>query len=152
MNKAKISFLFGTILLAVTMMMFIAGPAIAQSSTNAALVKIEANNKDGKLSGLLIDPVTRYVTKNTIVVWLSGVPENEIQIVFEEGKTCRDVTANPNMNIPGFFLDSKNCYVTSFLPYAATTTLQFVEVGTYEYEVVTEDGKMKTKGKIVVSD
>jgi len=152
MNKAKISVLFGTILLAVTMMMFIAGPAIAQSSTSAALVKVEANNKDGKLSGFLIDPVTRYVTKNTIVVWLSGVPEIEIQIVFEEGKTCRDVTANPNMKIPGFFLDSRSCYVTSFLPYAGTTTLQFVEVGTYEYQVVTEDGKIKTKGKIVVSD
>ena len=152
MKKVKISFLFGTILLAVTMMMFIAGPAIAQTFTSAALVKIEPDNEGGKLAGFLIDPATRYVKKNTIVVWLSGVPEIEVQIVFEEGKTCRDVTANPNMKIPGFFLDSRNCYVTSFLPYAATTTLQFVEVGTYEYEVVTADGKMKTKGKIVVSD
>lgn len=152
MKKVKISFLFGMILLAVTMMMFIAGPAIAQTFTSAALVKIEPDNEGGKLAGFLIDPATRYVKKNTIVVWLSGVPEIEVQIVFEEGKTCRDVTANPNMKIPGFFLDSRNCYVTSFLPYAGTTTLQFVEVGTYEYEVVIADGKMKTKGKIVVSD
>ena len=96
--------------------------------------------------------VNETVTKDTIVVWLSGVPDIEVQIVFEEGKTCRDVTANPNLKVPGFFLDSKNCYVTSFLPYAATTTLQFVEAGTYEYEVVNADGKLKTKGKIVVSD
>ena len=152
MKKSKIPFLFSMILLAVTMMMFIAGPAIAETSTSAALVKIEPKNKDGKLAGFLIDPATRYVTKDTIVVWLSGVPDIEVQIVFEEGKTCRDVTANPNLKVPGFFLDSKNCYVTSFLPYAATTTLQFVEVGTYEYEVVNTDGKLKTKGKIVVSD
>lgn len=152
MKKAKISFLFGTILLAVTMMMFIAGPAIAQTYTSAALVKIEPVNEGDKLTGFLIDPATQYVKKNAIVVWLSGVPYTEVQIVFEEGKTCRDVTANPKTKLPGFFLDSRNCYVTSFLPYMSTTTLQFAEVGTYEYEVVTDDGKMKTKGKIVVTD
>ena len=117
----------------------------------ADIVKIWAA-AEGEAKSLKADPPVLNVTKNTIVVWMNGVPEKEVQIVFEEGKTCRDVTANPNLKVPGFFLDSKNCYVTSFLPYAATTTLQFVEVGTYEYEVVNADGKLKTKGKIVVSD
>ncbi len=146
MRKVRSSFLIGTILLA----MFTVGPAIAQTATDAVLVKIEPNLKGDEVTGLLIDPATLYTKQNTIVVWMSGVPDIEVQIVFEEGKTCRDVTANPNLKMPGFFLDSKSCYVTSFIPYMATSTLQFAELGSYEYVVITEDGKMKAKGKIVV--
>ena len=150
MIKVRSSFLIGTILLTMFLVMVTVGSSIAQQATDAVLVKIEPDVKDDKITGLLIDPATLYTKKNTIIVWMSGVPDIEVQIVFEEGKTCRDVTANPNLKVPGFFLDSKSCYVTSFIPYMSTSTLQFAELGTYEYMVITEDGKMKAKGKIVV--
>lgn len=150
MRKVRSSFLMGTVLLTMVMVIFAVGPAIAQTAKDAVLVKIEPDLKDDKVTGLFIDPATLYTKKNTIIVWMSGVPDIEVQIVFEEGKTCRDVTANPNLKMPGFFLDSKSCYVTSFIPYMSTSTLQFAELGTYEYLVITEDGTMKAKGKIVV--
>ncbi len=148
MKKIRSFFLLVAILLGITSAIYLTSPAIAG---DAILIKIQPQFKDKNLMGFYVDPPTVYVKMNTIVVWLSGVPNNDVQIVFQEGKTCRDVSANPNMKHPGFFLDSKNCYVTSFLPHAATSTLQFSQLGVYKYEVVTEDLKMKAKGKIIVA-
>ncbi len=115
----------------------------------AAIVKIWAKT-EGATKGIRVDPLALTVEKNTIVVWMNGIQDKEVQIVFEEGKTCRDVTANPNLKEPGFFMDSRGCYVTSFLPYASTSTLQFPEVGSFDYMVMTSDGTMSGKGKILV--
>jgi len=115
----------------------------------AAIVKIWTKT-EGETKGIRVDPPLLTIEKNTIVVWVNGVPDTEVQIVFEEGKTCRDVTANPNLKHPGFFLDSKGCYSTSFLPYTETSTLQFPQVGSFEYKVVTTDGAMSGKGIIAV--
>ncbi len=151
MRKAKGLFVVGIILLGAALGIFLAGPAIAQGASDSILVKIQPELKDDKVIGFNIDPQTIHIKQNTIVIWMSGVQEKEVQIVFEEGKTCKDVTANPNLKHPGFFELSKNCYVTSFLPYASTSILQFVEAGEFDYEVVTEDLKMKAKGKIIVT-
>ncbi len=115
----------------------------------AAIVKIWVK-EEGKAKSIYADPPVLSVKKNTIVVWMNGIVDEEIQVIFQEGKTCKDVTVNPNQKQPGFFMDAKNCYVTSFLPYAETSTLRFPEEGTFEYKVENQDGKMKTKGKIVV--
>lgn len=124
-------------------------PVNCENLSDAKLIKIMPLLKENKITGFYLSPQVMDVKKDTIVVWLNGAP-NEIQVVFSEGKTCRDVTINPHVKQPGFFLDAKSCYTTSFLPYGATTTLQFVELGSYDYEVTTEDGKITTKGKIIV--
>ena len=152
MKKTKGLFLVGTILLlGAAFGIFLYSPAIAQRATDAILVKIQPEFKGDNVIGFHVDPQIINIKQDTIVIWMSGVQGKEVQIVFEEGKTCRDVSANPNLKMPGFFLDSRNCYVTSFLPYASTSILQFVESGEFDYEVVTEDLKMKAKGKIVVA-
>lgn len=153
MKKGNVFLVVGFILASLFLATLVANPVAAQESTEAKLVKIgpDYEGNSNKLKGFHLDPATLYIRKKTVVVWLNGVPVKEIQVVFNEGKTCRDVTANPNLKIPGFFLDSSNCYVTSFLPYLATTTLQFVDVGTYKYKVTTEDGKMTAEGKIIVT-
>ncbi len=151
MRKAKGLFLVGAIFLGVAAGIFLTSPAIAQDATDAVLVKIQPEFKDGMVTGFNVDPQTINIKHNTIVVWMNGVQGKEVQIVFEEGKTCRDVSANPNLKMPGFFMDSKNCYVTSYLPYATTSILQFVDAGEFDYEVVTEDLKMKAEGKIKVT-
>lgn len=145
MKKVKGLLLFG-VALTVAIFVYSTNPGMA---ADAELVKIHHDVKENKID---IEPATITVKKNTILVWLSGVENNEVQIVFNEGKTCKDVTANPNLKMPGFFMDSKNCYVTSFLPYSATSTLMFPQTGKYEYRVVSADGKLEGKGEILVEE
>jgi hypothetical protein len=130
-------------------LMFVMGMMLAHQSTavaaEALLVKIQPVG-EGKVTGLFVDPPIANIDKNTIVIWMNGLPEQEVQVVFEEGKTCKDVTANPM----GFKLDATNCYVTSFIPYADTSSLQFPESGKFDYVVQTEGAKLRAKGKIEV--
>jgi len=119
----------------------------------AALVKIWAQKESAsKRMPMRADPSTLHIEKDTIVIWMNGVAGKEIQIVFEEGKTCRDVTANPSQKQPGFFMDAKNCYITSYLPYTSTSALQFPQTGDFGYIVTLEDGTVAAKGKIIVKD
>jgi hypothetical protein len=97
-----------------------------------------------------VEPADLNVEKNTIVVWMNGIVGKELQVVFKDGKTCRDVTVNPDLKHPNFFMDAKGCYVTSFVPYTNTTSLQFPEAGDFDYIVLTNDGTLTAKGKILV--
>ena len=94
---------------------------------------------------LYIEPRTMRVPKDTCVVWSNWVKAAEIQIVFEDGKKCEDVTDSPT----GFSLDAANCYVTNFLARGETSSLRFVEEGTYHYAIRAKGGP-KEKGKIIV--
>ena len=112
----------------------------------ARLIKIQPVGEE-KLVGFYLDPPTLQVDKETIVVWLSGVPKEDVQVIFMEGKTCRDVTANPSE----FQLnEKKGCYVTSFMGFAETSSLPFMESGTYRYYVATATGQIKARGTIIV--
>ena len=126
-------------------MMFIlsAGSLFAENASIIQIFKAQENSTDLKMS-----PPDLYVKKNTVVIWMNGIQGEEIQVVFKEGKACKDVSFSPEYR--GFSLDSKSCYVTSFIPYAATSSLQFTESGTFEYEVSNATGKIK--GKITVRD
>ena len=120
------------------------GPTIA---AEARLVKIQPVG-EGKLVGFYIDPKVLIIEKNTIVVWLSGIQGEDIQVIFLEGKQCKDVTASPPKE---FSIDAgKGCYVSSFISYSGPSSLQFVESGTYRYYVATLTGQIKAKGTIVV--
>ena len=147
MSRIKGVLLVGTFF-AVAVLVILTTRGISHAA-DATLVSIQPQGGD-KVTGFLVDPETVTVKKNAIIVWMSGVPKIEIQVIFNEGKTCRDVTAITDQNNPGFYMNAKNCYVTNFLSYCATSTLQFPEAGSYEYTVVNEDGKMKAKGKIIV--
>jgi len=140
-------FLFFTVI-AVSLAISIANtrPVVA---IEGALVKVMPIEEGGKKS-MQVDPYVLTVKKNTIVVWMNGIEDQEIQIIFKEGKICRDITANPNQQYPGFFMNAKNCYVTSFLPYMETSTLQFPEEGHFDYSVATKDDSMKATGSIDV--
>jgi hypothetical protein len=143
MKKLTGLFLGSIILFVVSLGIFLASSAIA---ADAKLVKIQPVG-EGKLVGFYLDPTVLTIEKNTIVVWLSGVQGEDIQVLFMEGKTCRDVTANPKE----FSLDkAKGCYVTSFMSFVETSSLQFVDSGTYRYYVATASGNIKAKGTIVV--
>jgi hypothetical protein len=147
MKKTQALFFAGAVIVAA--LIFLSNQAMA---ADAQLVKVQPEMKGDQIKGLYADPPILYVKKDAIVVWMSGIPNQEVQIVFTDGKTCRDVTANPNDKFPGFYMDASSCYVTSFLPYCATSTLQFPEAGKFKYKVVTVDGKMASDGEINVKE
>ena len=118
------------------------GPTFA---AEARLIKIQPVGEK-KLVGFYLDPPVLQVDKNTIVVWLSSVQKEDIQVIFMEGKHCRDVTVNQKT----FQMDPKNCFVTSFMSFAETSSLQFIDSGTYRYYVATATGDIKAKGTIIV--
>ena len=81
------------------------------------------------------------------MVWFNRVFTDEVMVTFKEGKKCLDVTNAPM----GFTLDAETCYVTSWMPFAGTSSLRFMEKGTYEYTVKAKDWKgITAKGRIVV--
>ena len=143
MNKKKL-LMKGAVFL-VTVGLLLALPRGHTFAAEAKLVNIHPVG-EGNLVGFYLDPANLQISKNTIVVWLSGVQGEDVQVIFMEGKTCKDVSANPK----AFNLDSKGCYVSSFISYAETSSLQFVEPGTYQYYVATATGNIKAKGSIIV--
>ena len=68
-------------------------------------------------------------------------------LYFKEGKNCADVTSFPT----AFSLNSQGCYVTSWIPLAGTSSLRFMQKGTYEY-LIEAKGRLggEIKGKIKV--
>ena len=131
-----------TLLVAISLLLINWQPTMAME---AELIKIQPVGKD-KIVGFSLDPVDLKVEKNTVVIWLNSVQGKDIQVIFMDGKTCKDVSANQKE----FSLNSENCYVTTFMRYGKTSSLQFVESGTYKYYVATERGDIKATGSIIV--
>ena len=134
------------IFFSVILLMFIFAP-MALSAEDATVVLIYKAAGDN--SELRLNPPDLYVKKNTVVIWMNSVMGEEIQVVFRDGKACKDISFSPEA---AFNLDSKSCYVTSFLPYAATSSLKFMETGEFDYMVQNLSEKISGKGKIIVRD
>lgn len=91
-----------------------------------------------------LEPAITNIRSGSCLVWVNLARDQEVQVIFEEGKVCKDVTKAP----VGFQLDAKNCYVTNYIPFGATSSLLFDKEGIFEY--VATAGKTKIKGKIIV--
>jgi hypothetical protein len=95
-----------------------------------------------------LEPPTLTVSKGGVVVWLNWARSVEcVQVSFEDGKKCDDVTEAPT----GFEMSS-GCYVTSWITFGGTSSLRFNEPGTYTYTIEAKTGGQTRKetGKIVV--
>ena len=86
-----------------------------------------------------------WLDKGTCVVWVNWVRTEEIKITFEDGKTCKDVTDAPL----GFKMTEDNCYVTNWVPLGGTSSLRFMEKGTFKYEIEASKG-VRERGEIHV--
>ena len=91
-----------------------------------------------------LEPDITNIRSGSCLVWVNLAREKEVKVIFEDGKVCKDVTTAP----VGFQMDAKNCYVTNYIPFGATSSLLFEKEGTYEY--VATAGKIKVKGKVIV--
>ena len=142
MKTGKLFLIGAVLLIAVGLVFGTQSTILAQDSK---LIKIHGVGEE-KLAGIFIDPTDAYVKKDTIVIWLSGVRDHEIKIEFADGKKCKSVTAHA----VGFDLEKeRSCYVTSYVPFAATSSLQFTDVGDYTYKIYTKNGISAT-GRIFV--
>jgi hypothetical protein len=147
MLKSRRFFVAGLVLMmAVGLVLGIQGNVCAQE---AKLIKIHGVGGDS-LKGFFIDPEITYLKKNSIVVWLDGVPQQDIKIEFADGKKCKSVTAfQSDFNLVDLDQD-RWCYVTSWVSFAGTSSLQFTESGEYEYKVISKDEKVTATGKLIV--
>jgi plastocyanin len=102
------------------------------------------SSKGDPAKAITIDPKSITISKGAVVAWVNWA-EDEVQIVFEEGKKCEDVTEGHTK----FKLDADNCFVTSYVRLGETSSLRFTVEGSFEYEVRTAGGD-KAKGEIVI--
>lgn len=95
-----------------------------------------------------VEPAMLKVPEGACVVWVNWAKGPEISISFKEGKICDDVTESPVK----FNLNPDNaCYVASYLKMGETSSLRFMQAGTYKYEVLGEGGKKPaTAGEVIV--
>jgi hypothetical protein len=96
-----------------------------------------------------LEPQILQIKKGGCVIWANWVRSpQELEIIFQEGKICKDMTESPT----GFTLDGQNCYVTSFVEMGKTSSLVFVEEGTFKYVARLGTGTAFTEasGKIIV--
>jgi len=139
---------FSTILFLV-IMMFSFNQNIVMANDEVRVVRLLRNVDTGGLTSqmaYLIEPEILTIKQGTIVVWAnSGV--FEIEVTFEEGKTCQLATKAAE----GFELDkAKVCYTTVVMPNGGKRSQRFLEKGVYEYRVRWGDLLQKSRGKIVV--
>lgn len=103
----------------------------------------------GELSKpIRLEPPTMTISKGGVVVWLNWARSVEcVQVSFEEGKKCSDVTDAPT----GFEMTG-GCYVTSWITFGGTSSLRFNEPGMYTYTITakTAGEERKESGKILV--
>jgi plastocyanin len=117
----------------------------ATAADDCRIVRVQGKDNYG---GVRLEPEFVTVAKGACVIWTNWVRGLEIQIIFEEGKSCKDATQSPT----GFTLNTeKNCFVTTWLDMGQTSSLIFAQNGTYRYTVETKSGE-KLKGTIVVGD
>ena len=142
MNKKKLVITLGVSFVVAMMIGFLSLEIV--SAQECRIIKIHGRTEH---PSIMIEPETTFLSKGDCVVWFNRFTAEDVKVTFEEGKKCLDVTTAPM----GFSLNAQTCYVTSWMPFVGTSSLRFMEKGTYEYSVEAKNiGGVKAKGRIVV--
>jgi len=143
MNKKGLSIVMGFIfVLAMVSFLSNTGTVFAQE---CRIIRIIGGDIEIPDSGI-IEPDTIFLSKGDCVVWFNRFVKEVVKISFQEGKKCMDVTNAPM----GFSLNAQGCYGTEWIPFGGTSSLRFMEKGTYKYTVETKITKTKENGRIIV--
>jgi plastocyanin len=141
--KRRVGLVAGCMLLFALALVY--APVENASAMDIMIVKVFAH-PSGVVKQVNIEPDKATVKKGSVVVWVNTSKEKEVKVAFADGKRCADVTSAATT----FNMESA-CYVTTWMPVSGTSSLQFNEVGTFEYSVEAEDF-IGGKGKVVVTE
>ncbi|MBU1055944.1 MAG: hypothetical protein KKC46_19265 [Proteobacteria bacterium] len=144
----------------VVMLLFIASFVVNPVAVNAGdkgdencfIVSLKGNISSEQTAAgekiITIAPQYLEVPVGSCVVWVNWVRGAEISTSFKEGKVCAVSTKSP----VGFRLTpNMGCFVTDFLAQGETTSLRFMEPGTYKYDIYTQNMVAPlASGKIIV--
>jgi plastocyanin len=138
--------IFSSILLGIILISTVVIFVLSQGTSNAEECRmIKIQGQPGGQATLTLEPDTIIVNKGTCVIWVNFARTEEVQVIFEQGKVCEDVTEAS----VGFKLDAKNCYVTNYIPFGGTSSLLFKEPGEFKY--ILKAGVESLNGKIIVT-
>ena len=143
MNRKKSLLVLAGIIFISTALILILGQGTSNAQEECRMIKI--SGQPGGQVALKLEPDKVLVKKGTCVIWVNFARTDEVRVEFREGKVCEDATRAP----VGFSLDAKNCYVTNFIPFGATSSLLFNVPGEFKY--VLRAGVEKLNGKIIVT-
>ncbi|MDX9787790.1 MAG: hypothetical protein RBT11_13485 [Desulfobacterales bacterium] len=101
-------------------------------------------------------PSELKVPKDSCVIWVSWIEKENVSINFDENsKSCILATESASG-----FIEAEGCFLTDFLTYGKTVSLNFKEAGTFSYklEVLEKSAKPEEgprrrivrEGKVVV--
>ncbi|MBU1056435.1 MAG: hypothetical protein KKC46_21795 [Proteobacteria bacterium] len=98
--------------------------------------KIDTEKPEKMDNAITITPQDLEISVGACAVWVNWIRGAEISISFKEGKVCKISTDYSTL---GFRLTPNlGCYVTDFLKQGETTSLRFMEPGTYKYNIYTQ--------------
>lgn len=100
-----------------------------------------------RLDEIALEPRTMRVDEGTCVIWINLSRSPDVEIKFRDGGKCIEATDAPTGFNPELL---SGCYVTGMIHMGATSSLRFVEKGTFEYMVETAQETIKTTGEIIV--
>lgn len=98
------------------------GKSIAGSQTTPATTQ----------SIIEIQPQYLKIPKGACAVWVNWANRDEISISFKEGKECSSA-AEAAMGYR--FTPETGCFVTDYLQMGQTSSLRFVQLGKYKYDI-----------------
>jgi len=140
--KKRILITFG-----ITFILTVAFLLANRGITNAADCRIVRIYGMAYHESVRIEPTDIRVEKGTCVIWFNKTPGERINITFEDGKKCEDVT-DPSVD---FKLDEKSCFITTtHIRPGGTASLRFNEKGTFDYTLEAQTQDKKVKGRIYV--
>lgn len=146
MSKNKAIIIAGLILGLVTMVALTS--PVRVYGDECLIVRITGVEGANRMGTIGLAPERLAVHKGDCVVWVNLSPSPDVTIKFEDAKKCLEATEAPT----GFNYDHvKGCYVTGMIRKGGTSSLRFINPGTYEYSITaTPLMTVVAKGKIVV--
>lgn len=115
-------------------------------ATECRVVRIYGGAGETIQPGLRVESDQLLIRKGTCVIWLNWARFPEVNLAFEKGKRCMEVTQSRD----DFKLDTNlDCLTTNLIGLGHTASLRFMEAGTYKY-TITGTKSEKINGEIIV--
>ncbi len=135
--------MLGGIAVIAALTVLLVGPPVS-SGSECRVIRIYSHDAQGGEGAVRIEPKATAIYPGTCVIWVN-LGKGEMKVTFQDGKSCSDASEAAH----GFSM-AETCYVTTWLPVGATSSLTFNGKGIYRYEVEWKGAVTRDSGTIVV--